>query len=757
MIDLLLIISTVVLLILAQFLRMILAHRIPESLQYKSIVLAQPPDVVQDLFTQADRALMNLGFSAGYWASVQTQPPLPGMHAPLVRLYHHPQKPVIARVHPPHSVFSTDRCQVVFLSISQKKRILVTANRMLELFPRPPKDRVVVINAEDDSVSEQFQVHCQEMQRLAIEWQDNAREHGEKRWTFKLANYYEKKIIRWYLRNQYIKRQADGSATPTLRVAVRFIMRFFTGREQNPPREFSPLPVDRAAYLFHNWQLANSLPPPLTTQLGIFLFSSILFMLIGGLFWEWQTAPLLLGVILFHEFGHWLAMRMLGYRNLQILMLPLIGGVTFGQETTYKASHRVIVSLMGPFPGIILGTALLAFNGMQGETLPLLAILLLAVNYLNLLPFMPLDGGQLLKTLISHKRFGLMIALEWLGVAGLLLLGWMSNSLLLASLALLPLFGSLKLMRKSRIYQNLNRLDQESNITQDERLVASVIQVMDQTAKSYRPLKKKAAEIREIMSTLKLERPAPAIIGLLLGSYLALFLVPPVVAYSTSSALRLYTQRLYTQTLFHGIDEIQQAETAHEEEHSQTTSELLAELGSEFSSLDQPDQQMPPHRLLLKPASEADILAAEQRLQTRFESDYRQLLMTSNGVNTFWQDPTADHYMLLPIEQVSRFGAELNRIKDSMTEAKAPVAHVSLEPSNGNYQEMSFDYEQLGSMLLIGRQTDMEYLLLDQSTDGMPAQVIQIYKSISGLGGSRYANLKSYLTVQLSHLKVAAP
>jgi Zn-dependent protease len=750
MIDLLLIISTVVLLILAQFLRMILALRIPESLEYKPIALTQPPDVVQDLFTQADRVLMNLGFSAGYWASVQTQPPQPGTHAPLVRLYHHPQKPVIARVHPPHSVFSTDRCQIVFISISQKKRILVTTNRMLELFPRPPKNRVVMINTRDDSVSGQFQAHCQEMQRLAIEWQNNAREHGEKRWTFKLANYYEKKMIRWHLRNQHIRQQTDGSATPSLRVAARFIVRFFTGREKNPPRESSPLPVDRAAYLYHNWQQANSLPPPLTTQLGIFLFSSITFMLIGGLFWDWQAAPLLLGVILFHEFGHWLAMRMLGYRNLQILMLPLVGGVTLGQETTYKASHRAIVSLMGPLPGIILGTALLAFNGMQGGTLPLLGILLLAVNYFNLLPLLPLDGGQLLKTLIPHKRFGLMIALEWLGVAGLLLLGWMSDSLLLASLALLPLFSSLTLMRKSRIYQNIDTHTQAGKTPGDDRMAALVIQTMDQTDKSYRPLKKKAVEIGEIMGTLKLERPAPAIIRLLLGSYLALFLAPPVVAYSTSSALRSYTQ-----TLFRDVDEIQR--TAHEDDHSPTTPELLAELGSAFSSLGQPDQQMPPHRLLLKPASEADILAAERRLQTRFESDYRQLFVTSNGVNTFWQDPTASHYMLLPIEQVSRFGAELNRIKGSMTEANAPVAHVSLEPSKGNYQEMSFDFEQLGKMLLIGRQTDMEYLLLDQGNGGMPGQVIQIYRSVNGLGGSRYANLRSYLEVQLSHLKVAAP
>ncbi|MET0091440.1 MAG: site-2 protease family protein [Candidatus Thiodiazotropha sp.] len=449
MIDLLLMASTIALLILAQLLRIILALRLPESVHFKPITLDQPPDVMQDLLDQADQALTGLGFTTRYWATVHSKPALPGMIPPLARLYHHPERAVIARVTPPYSVFSTDRCQIVFLSISQDKRLLATANRAIELFPRPPETQVIMLNTQVEDPAKQFQAHCEAMQHHAVAWRDEASSQGDKHWTFKVANYYEKKSIQWYLNNHLIKQQEDGSATPTLWVALRFLGRFFTGRERNPPRETSPIPIERAAYLFQNWQLGQSLPLPVATQLGIFVLSSIAFIVLAGIFWDWQIGLLLLGVILFHEFGHWLAMRLLGYRNLQILMLPLVGGVTLGQETSHKVSHRAIVSLMGPLPGIIAGTMLLALNGMRGEILPLLGILLLVVNYLNLLPFMPLDGGQLLRTLIPYERLGLMVALDWLGVAGLILLGWLIDSLFISILALIPLFSSLSLMKTS--------------------------------------------------------------------------------------------------------------------------------------------------------------------------------------------------------------------------------------------------------------------------------------------------------------------
>ncbi len=755
MIDLLLMASTIALLILAQLLRMLLALRMPQSLQFKPIALDQPPDVMQDLFEQADRALTDLGFSPGHWATVHSKPALPGMVAPLVRLYHHPEVAVIARVNPPHSVFSTDRCQIVFLSISEDKRLLATANRIMELFPRPPETRVIMLNTRVDEWAEQFQAHCQAMKTHGLVWRDDSPAQGEKHWSFKLANYYEKVSIKWYRKNRLIKPQADGSATPTLWVALRFMGRFFTGHEHNPPRETSPIPVERAAYLFHNWQLSQSQPLPTATQLGIFTLSSIAFVVLAGIFWDWQIGLLLLGVILFHEFGHWLAMRLLGYRNLQILMLPLVGGVTLGQESTHKVSHRAIVSLMGPLPGILAGTLLLALNGMQGEILPLLAILLLAVNYLNLLPFMPLDGGQLLKALIPHERLGLMVALDWLGVAGLLLLGWFLDSTFISMLALIPLFSSLALMKKHRIFERIGRLEWSQHSLGDTRLAASVIQAMDETDKTYRPLEKKAAEIADIIGTLKLERARPAIAGLLIATYLGLFAVPPAVAISTSDSLRMLTQ-----TLFQDMQEVHRS--AYEEALSLSTPELLNELESTFASFNRAEDSDAAHHLLNMAAGDSSIREAERRLNIRFENDYRTLLRTSNGINTLWNDPTAEYYLLSPIEQVARFRQALDRLQNRRPGTDSPSVAQSIQVtrqlSDGEYQEMTFDVDVLGEMLLIGSRSEGEYLLMDNRAESAhPGQVIQLYMGFDGLAGSQYSSLKSFLADQLANLKMAAP
>ena len=121
MFDLLLILFTIALLFIGHLLRVILAIRIPYEMHLKPVALKRPPDIMSDLFEEADRELTGLGFTGGHWISVQSTPKLPGFTPPLARLYHHPGRPIVARVTPPFNISAVDRCQVVFLSISQEK------------------------------------------------------------------------------------------------------------------------------------------------------------------------------------------------------------------------------------------------------------------------------------------------------------------------------------------------------------------------------------------------------------------------------------------------------------------------------------------------------------------------------------------------------------------------------------------------------------------------------------------------------------
>jgi Zn-dependent protease len=141
---------------------------------------------------------------------------------------------------------------------------------------------------------------------------------------------------------------------------------------------------------------------------ALLIATILLFGAVFGITWSLDSLLILVGVVLFHELGHILAMHLCGYRDLQILFIPFLGAAAMGKADNPKAWQKAFVSLMGPVPGLLVGTALL----WQGEWVEIewvlqLTMILLVVNFLNLLPIMPLDGGQLLNAVLfnHHPRW----------------------------------------------------------------------------------------------------------------------------------------------------------------------------------------------------------------------------------------------------------------------------------------------------------------------------------------------------------------
>jgi Zn-dependent protease len=119
--------------------------------------------------------------------------------------------------------------------------------------------------------------------------------------------------------------------------------------------------------------------------------------------WLWNTyvAALLLAAITLHEAGHALAMRSLGYRDVHVFFIPLLGALTVGRPVAASVRNRIAVLLAGPLPGLWLAIVVLALDEIYGplRLLRLSALTLLLLNGLNLLPFTPLDGGRALEAL----------------------------------------------------------------------------------------------------------------------------------------------------------------------------------------------------------------------------------------------------------------------------------------------------------------------------------------------------------------------
>jgi Zn-dependent protease len=159
-------------------------------------------------------------------------------------------------------------------------------------------------------------------------------------------------------------------------------------------------------------------------KLGL-LASALAFVLIGLAVGSLARVLLVMLVLLVHEAGHLLAMRLFGYRDTRVFFIPGFGAATTGVKEDARPGQRVFVLLAGPVPGILLGVALL----LVGRRVPALheaAALLVWLNAFNLLPLSILDGGKLLSELVFSRHYFLEAAflaitsmgLVWLGLAG---------------------------------------------------------------------------------------------------------------------------------------------------------------------------------------------------------------------------------------------------------------------------------------------------------------------------------------------------
>jgi len=137
------------------------------------------------------------------------------------------------------------------------------------------------------------------------------------------------------------------------------------------------------------------------------VLSGIAFLVVGAARWKWETVLWLIPILLFHEFGHWVAMRVFGYRDLRMFFIPFFGAAVTGRNRTIEGWKKALVYLAGPLPGIALGSALgvaAMITGMEWERKA--AMLMILINAFNLLPVLPMDGGRFMHiTLFSRNRW----------------------------------------------------------------------------------------------------------------------------------------------------------------------------------------------------------------------------------------------------------------------------------------------------------------------------------------------------------------
>jgi Zn-dependent protease len=178
----------------------------------------------------------------------------------------------------------------------------------------------------------------------------------------------------------------------------------------------------------------------------------------------WYTSPVwnvleylaLFAIVLMHEFGHSLACRQVGGQADQIVLWPL-GGVAYVQPPQRPGAMLWSIAA-GPLVNVVLVPALFLLRMLVQSTGVLHAVpnadhLLEAITYINIgllifnvLPIYPLDGGQILRSLlwfVVGRAWSMTIAtvVGFVGVVGLVVLAVVSRSIWLGVLSVFILLN----------------------------------------------------------------------------------------------------------------------------------------------------------------------------------------------------------------------------------------------------------------------------------------------------------------------------
>jgi len=170
----------------------------------------------------------------------------------------------------------------------------------------------------------------------------------------------------------------------------------------------------------------------------------------------------ILVVIIVHEMGHFLFMKLFNYSNVKIFIVPLLGAFTSGKKQTVSQWQLSLIILAGPLPGIVIGLVLFWINlNIHNPTLSLLANSFLIINLFNCFPFYPLDGGRLIETLFFRENHVIRLIFGIVSIVALIILFFVMQSyimLFIPALIALELINENK-NQKIRDYLRLEKIN----------------------------------------------------------------------------------------------------------------------------------------------------------------------------------------------------------------------------------------------------------------------------------------------------------
>ncbi|MFG0289677.1 MAG: site-2 protease family protein [Rhodopirellula sp. JB044] len=246
------------------------------------------------------------------------------------------------------------------------------------------------------------------------------------------------------------------------------------------------------------------------TKFIVLLVSLAVFVAAGVAWWDPWVVSMLVVVLLFHEAGHYIAMRMFGYRNVKMFFIPFLGAAVSGRHFNISGWKKALVYLAGPVPGILVSLPVMA-GGLAWEKDWMLELggMGLLLNTLNLLPIMPLDGGWIMHLTVFSRSPILELVARLIGIAAMIAFSVFTGSRFILFIAI-PLI--LSLPTTFRVAKLIRRL-RDRPLPQPERdeIPDAAVRLLDDemqtTPLATTPTANKAALIVQMYESLIVRPP----------------------------------------------------------------------------------------------------------------------------------------------------------------------------------------------------------------------------------------------------------
>jgi Zn-dependent protease len=154
--------------------------------------------------------------------------------------------------------------------------------------------------------------------------------------------------------------------------------------------------------MFTSWRLGRIFGFPVEINLSFLLLLALVFVAFGGF-----AGGLAFGSVLLHELGHALVARRLGV-HVSGIELSFFGGAAKMVQMPRSANHEVAIAAAGPAVSLMLGGAGLGLGMLLhvpqfGPLFGMIGWINLVLAGFNLIPALPMDGGRILRALLSRK------------------------------------------------------------------------------------------------------------------------------------------------------------------------------------------------------------------------------------------------------------------------------------------------------------------------------------------------------------------